>query len=221
MTDGHETAPHKRSLPEKYFDRLFAPSSCLAIITTVGVSGGVNAAAFGTCTRVHHNPVYISFATTIGNHTADNVLQTGEFVANLPPFDAAMLERVMVVGLPFADGVNEIEKAGLHALPSKQVRPPRILECPRHFECRVEWTKEWSGGRLMVCGRVVAASADTDCVDEKGYVIWEKARPAHYCGAPYGHAFVKAYEAMTVQVPYQGPEFEAFETTRKAFFEDM
>ena len=94
--------PAKISVPEKYYDRLFAPSSCLAVITTVDRDSRENAAAFGTCTRVNHNPVYIAFTTTIGNHTADNILAIGEFTVNLPAFDRAILEKVMVVGLPFA-----------------------------------------------------------------------------------------------------------------------
>ena len=96
----------KREQPEKYWDRLFAPSSCLALITTVDIEGAVNAAAFGTCTRVLHHPVCIAFTTTKGNDTADNVLATGEFVANLPAFDTKMLEKVMTVGMPFAHGVK-------------------------------------------------------------------------------------------------------------------
>lgn len=211
----------KQEQPEKYWDRLFAPSSCLSIITSVDREGRVNAAAFGTCTRVLHNPVYLAFTTTLGNDTADNLLATGQFVANLPAFDRAMLEKVMVTGLLFAPGTDELQKAGLTALPSTRVRPPRIVECPRHFECEVEWTRDWAGGRLMVCGKVVAASVDADCVDGKGYVLWDRVRSAHYCGAPYGAAFVKAYEAMAVDVPYDGPERDAFEAQRKAMFEDM
>jgi flavin reductase (DIM6/NTAB) family NADH-FMN oxidoreductase RutF len=212
--------PVKQSQPEKYWDRLFAPSSCLAAITTINADGRVNAAAFGTCTRVHHHPVYIAFTTTLGNDTANNVLATGEFVANLPPFDRSALEKVMVVGLRFAPGVNELEKAGFTALPSVIVKPPRIVECPRHFECRVEWTREWAGGRLMVCGRLVAASADADCVDDKGYLVWERAKPAHYCGAPYRNMFVSAYQTMAVATPYEGPEADTFQSELGAIFEE-
>jgi flavin reductase (DIM6/NTAB) family NADH-FMN oxidoreductase RutF len=211
----------KVSLPEKYFDRLFAPSSCLAIITTTDQQGRANAAAFGTCTRVNHNPVYIAFTTTIGNDTTDNLLATGEFVVNLPAFDRSMLEKVMVVGLPFAKGDNEITRANLTSMPSETMRPPRILECPRHFECRVEWTKRWAAKRLMVCGLVTAASADADCVGAKGYIEWDKARPAHYCGAPYGNMFVKAYETIEVDVAYRGAEYDKFEQYRRGLFEDM
>src|SRR4051812_3006933 len=72
--------PNKQDQPEKYWDRLFAPSSCLSIITSVDHDGRVNAAAFGTCTRVLHNPVYLAFTTTLGNDTANNILATGAFV---------------------------------------------------------------------------------------------------------------------------------------------
>jgi flavin reductase (DIM6/NTAB) family NADH-FMN oxidoreductase RutF len=213
----------KREQPEKYWDRLFAPSSCLALITTVDMERAVNAAAFGTCTRVLHHPVYIAFTTTKGNDTADNVLATGEFVANLPAFDTKILEKVMTVGMPFAHGVNELTQAGLTALPATAVRPPRIEECPRHFECKVEWTKEWAEGRTMVCGKVVAASVDEDCVDDKGYIVWERARPVHDCGAPYGNGamFVPAFVPSAVAIRYEGPESNQFQSDRRSMFEDM
>ena len=73
----------------------------------------------------------------------------------------------------------------------------------------------------MVCGLVVAASADADCIDAKGYVDWEKARSVHYCGAPYGNMFVKAYETISVDVAYRGTEYEKFEEFRRSLFDDM
>jgi len=218
------THPQKLDQPEKYWDRLFAPSSCLAMITTVDTDGRVNAASFGTCVRVNHAPVYIAFTTNMESdialgHTAANVLATGEFVVNLPAFDRASLEKVRVVGLPFARGVDELTRAGLTALPATRVRPPRILECPRHFECEVEWTKQWLH-RLMVVGRVVAASVDADKVDSEGYVLWDRVKPAHYCGAPYGGLFVAACETMRVDIPYKGPEVALHLRNERAMFRD-
>jgi len=211
--------PTKLDQPRKWWDRLFAPSSCLAMITSVDRDGRVNAAAYGTCTRVKHEPVYIAFTANIGSDTARNLVETGEFVVNLPRFDRKSLEAVRVVGLPFAPGVSELEKAGLTALPSVSVKPPRILECPRHFECRVEWSREWAE-RLMVVGEVLAASVDADCVDAQGYVAWERVRSAHYCGAPYGGTFVAAYETMAVDVPYDGPEVAEFIARERAMFKE-
>ena len=209
----------KLDQPRKYWDRLFAPSSCLAMITTVDQKGRVNAASYGTCTRVKHEPVCIAFTANIGSDTAKNVLDSGEFVVNLPSFDRESLEKVRIVGLPFASDVNELEKAGLTALASKTMKAPRILECPRHFECKVEWTKAWSG-RLMVVGALVAASVNADCVDEHGNILWDVVKPAHYCGAPYGGMFVAAYETMAVDLPYDGPEVVEFHKRERAMFKE-
>jgi flavin reductase (DIM6/NTAB) family NADH-FMN oxidoreductase RutF len=202
--------------PEAHWDRLFAPSSALAIITTVDSGGAVNAAAFGTCTRVNHNPVDIAFTCRPGKDTSRNVLATRAFVVNLPAFDRAVLEAVRVVGLPFSPGVNELHKAGLHELPSLIVTPPRIAECTRHFECVLEWHHEWSD-RVMFVGRVVAATVNDDCVDAQGYVRWENARSAHFAGASY-NSFVAAYDVMQVAQPYVGPEVEAYDAFEKAMF---
>jgi flavin reductase (DIM6/NTAB) family NADH-FMN oxidoreductase RutF len=202
--------------PEVWWDRLFAPSSALAIITTADAGGTVNAAAFGTCTRVNHNPVDIAFTCRPGKDTSRNVLETREFVVNLPAFDRAALEAVRVVGLPFTSGVNELTKAGLTELPALSVKPPRVAECTRHFECVLEWHHEWSD-RIMFVGRVVAASANDDCVDPEGYVRWENARSAHFAGASYNY-FVAAYEVMKVRQPYEGPEVEAYDAFEKSIF---
>ena len=204
--------------PEPWWDRLFAPSSALAIITSVDANGAVNAASFGTCTRVNHNPVDIAFTCRPNKDTSRNVLATGEFVVNLPSFDRAALEAVRVTGLPFATGVNELAKAGLHELPSVTVKPPRIVECTRHFECKLEWSKEWSD-RVMFVGRVLAASVNEDCVDDQGYVRWENARSAHFAGASYNY-FVAAYEVMKVRQPYEGPEVEAYDAFEKHMYEE-
>ncbi len=188
----------------KHWDRLFAPSSCLVMITTVDKEGRINAASFGTCVRVCHDPVYIAFTVGATKDTYHNVLATEEFVVNVPSFEREILEKVRVVGLEFPPRVNELEKAGLKAISSKVVKPPRIAECRSHFECTVEWTKQWLH-RLMVVGKVVAASVDEGYVDENGYIVWDKLKPAHYCGHEYKTKFVAAYQTMEVDMVYKEP----------------
>jgi flavin reductase (DIM6/NTAB) family NADH-FMN oxidoreductase RutF len=210
----------KLDQPPKYWDRLFAPSSSLAIITSVDRQGRVNAAAYGTCTRVNHEPVCVSFTANTNSDTARNILSGSDFVVNLPSFDRDLLEKVRIVGLPFAPGVNELDMAGLGALPSRLVTPPRVVECQRHFECRVAWTREWDN-RLMVVGELVAASVNAGCVDEHGNILWDVVKPVHYCGAPYGGMFVGAYETMTVDIPYEGPEVAEFHRRERAMFKEL
>ena len=198
------SAGRKIDVPSEHWDKLFAPSACLVMITTVDEAGRVNAASFGTCVRVCHDPVFIAFTVGAPKDTAHNVLATSEFVVNVPPFEREILEKVRVVGLDFPPRVNELEKAGLTAIPSKSVRPPRIDECRSHFECRVEWTKQWLH-RLMVVGKVVAASVDRDCIEPSGKIVWDKLKPAHYCGNAYKNGFVAAYRPMWVDMIYNEP----------------
>jgi flavin reductase (DIM6/NTAB) family NADH-FMN oxidoreductase RutF len=206
--------------PEKYWDRLFAPGGHAAMITTVDKAGRVNAASYATCVRIVHKPVQIAFTTSQIGDTRHNLLETNQFVVNLPSFDRELLEKVRIVGLPFARGVDELEKAGLTALKSTIVAPPRIAECPRHFECEVVWTKEWLN-RVMVVGNVVAASVYSDCVTDKGYIVWDRIKPVAFCGAPYVNKFAAAHEVMAVGMPYEGPETGAADESIQRMFEDM
>jgi len=201
---GELSLAKKIDVPSEHWDRLFAPSACLVMITTVDGAGRINAASFGTCVRVCHDPVFIAFTVGALKDTCNNILTTGEFVVNVPPFEQEMLEKVRVAGLEFPPGVNELEKANLTALPSKLVKPPRIAECRSHFECKVEWTKQWLH-RVMIVGRVVAASVDEGCTDANGYLVWEKVKPAHYCGHEYKNGFVAAYQKMDVDMIYKEP----------------
>ena len=58
-------------------------------------AGAVNAAAFGTCTRVNHHPVDIAFTCRPEKDTSRNVYATGEFV----DFIGAIRERPFCVDL--------------------------------------------------------------------------------------------------------------------------
>ena len=212
--------------PRQHWDRLFATPGQLALISTVDNAGRVNCAAFATCVRVVHEPCQIAFTTSVERKdTYANIKANGQFVVNLPSFDRRLLEQVTICGLRFPPGVDELKKAGLTALPSKLVKPPRVAECHRHFECEVVWTKEWVG-RVMIVGNVVAASVDADCVDDRGFIKWERVKPVHFCGSPYlkqdpkpphKHMFVGCYETMSVDTPYEGPELD----TLNKMVEDM
>ena len=196
-------------LNDKDYDKIVTPVSSLAIITTVDAQGRPNAATFGTVVRNCHYPTCFEFSVDTYKDTWNNVVATGEFVINVPSCEPWLLEKVVTVGLDFAPGVNELEKAGLTALPSTIVKAPRVLECKSHFECKVEWTKNWIGTRCIVVGRVVAASIDSDCIDERGRAIIERLRPAHSCGGTFGlNRFVEAYKVIEVPIVYEGTDYK-------------
>ena len=63
-------------------------------------------------------------------------------------------------------GVDEIARSGLHTLPSRKVKPPRIAEMPVHLECRLERLVKL--GRMpytMVIGEIVFVHCREGLVD--------------------------------------------------------
>src|SRR5437762_14265966 len=104
------------------------------MITTIDKERRINATSFDTCVRVCHDPVYIAFTVGATKDTYHNVLATEEFVVNVPSFEREILEKVRDVGLEFPPRVNELEQAGLKAIQSKDVKPPRIAARRTHSE---------------------------------------------------------------------------------------
>jgi flavin reductase (DIM6/NTAB) family NADH-FMN oxidoreductase RutF len=131
----------------------------------------------------------LAFSVNQKWHTRENVRETGEFVVNIPSDDSEMLKKLMITAKHFPPRVNELDEAGLTALPSKKIKPPRIGECKAHFECRVDWMREVANHSLVV-GNVVAVSIDEDCITENYELIIDKLRCVHYLGKVYKDIFI-------------------------------
>jgi flavin reductase (DIM6/NTAB) family NADH-FMN oxidoreductase RutF len=107
--------------------------------------------------------------------TVVNIRRTGEFVVHM--VDIAIAEQMIVTGINFPSDVDEISFAGLTALPSVKVLPPRIAESPCAMECVVEQTIDYET-RSIVLGRVVHMHVRDECLDADGhYVVPEKYLP--------------------------------------------
>jgi len=128
----------------------------VVIITTVSKEGVPNA-ALKTNFMIVSSLKTVAFACHPEHDTYRNIIETGEFVVNVPSEE--IIEQVMVTAVDFPHNVNEIEKAGLTSIPSERVKPPRIEECKLHMECRLKWCKD-----NIFVGDVVASSVDEDLI---------------------------------------------------------
>ena len=129
----------------------------LVIISTISKEGTPNAALkcnFMTVSSLKK----VAFGCFPEHDTYRNVVDTGEFVVNVPPDN--IMEQAMATAVDFPPKINEIEKAGFTAIPSEKVKPPRIKECKLHFECELDWYKD-----TIIVGEIVAASADDDLIE--------------------------------------------------------
>jgi flavin reductase (DIM6/NTAB) family NADH-FMN oxidoreductase RutF len=155
-------------------------------ITTLSSNGVVNLAPFSFFNLLSYNPPFVSFSA--GPHERDggkkdtvaNAENTGEFVYNMATW--AQRHAMNRTSLIVEHGVDELRAAGLDAVPSRLVRPPRVKGSPVHFECRLHELVTLPGRTAaadhhLVIGRVVAVHIDDSVLTADGRVDVLKIRP--------------------------------------------
>ena len=130
----------------------------IAFVTTVNEKGRPNAAPFSFFNCLSADPAIVAIG--VENHadmrfkdTGHNIRMTEEFTVNI--VDDAMLDAMNVCAVPFPPGVDELEIAGLTAVPGTHVGCPRIAEAPASLECRRYMTLEVGKSREIVLGLVL------------------------------------------------------------------
>lgn len=150
---------------------VYALPQPVVLITTVDLAGNVNIAPknWVTCAGARH----FAFVCSTEHDTYMNAQTTKQFVVNVP--GAELVPKLHAIARRgTASWEDESTRAGLTAIPSKTVRPPRIAECRAHLECEVTLLHETSThgdlgtktpqSDVLVLGRIVAASADEEIV---------------------------------------------------------
>lgn len=132
----------------------------IAIVTTVDEKGQVNAAPFGLVFPFCSSPEKPQMLLCSNKvwHTSRNIEATGEFVLNYASY--TLKEKVVHTALMFPEGVNELEEAGLTAIPALKVRPPRIEECFQHIECRLNHIMRPSENQNNFVGDILSISVN-------------------------------------------------------------
>jgi flavin reductase (DIM6/NTAB) family NADH-FMN oxidoreductase RutF len=163
----------------------------IAWVTTLNENGLINAAPFSFFNALGGNPPIVGFAPGDRDDgspkdTARNIRRTHEFVVNL--VDEETAEAMNRTSASFPYGVSELESAGLTAVSSSVVAPPRIGESPASLECR-EWGTLEIGGNRVIIGLVRRVHVRDELIDpdklrirtEHFRVIGRMAAPNWYC----------------------------------------
>lgn len=163
----------------------------IALVTTLSPDGRVNAAPFSFFNLMGANPPVCAFAPGDRDNgqpkdTAVNVRATHEFVVNL--VDEAIAEAMNQCAASLPYGESELNRAGLNAVPSSVVKPPRILEAPANLEC-TEWGTLQIGGNRIVLGLIKRVHVRDELFDRekrrinsgKLFTIGRMASPHWYC----------------------------------------
>src|SRR5881394_488775 len=103
----------------------------IALVTTLGPTGIVNAAPFSFFNLFSESPplVVLGLQSKPGGglkDTSAHIRDRGSFVVNL--VDEALGERMNICAIDFPPEVSEIDAAKLSLLPSQKIKVPRIAE---------------------------------------------------------------------------------------------
>ncbi len=161
-------------------------------ISSMDKNGNSNLAPFSYFNAVGDDPPHLMFSTVRpSDHekdTRNNVLETGEFVANIVTEET--VEKMNATSAPFPPQVDEFEKCGLTKAPSIFVKPFRVAESPVNFECKLvhHYNLENSkfGGATIFIGRVIQIHINDEILFANNYINLEKYRPvARLAGSNY------------------------------------
>jgi len=181
-------------LENKFADRAYQILASLvtprpiAFVTTLSPDGKINAAPFSFFNLMGANPPILAFAPGdrddgTPKDTARNIRLTHEFVVNLVDETIAEAMNKAAASLPY--GENELEHAGLTAVKSSIVKPPRIAEAPASLEC-TEWGTLQIGGNRTVIGFIRRLHLRDELFDtEKKRVHTEKFLPIGRMASPH------------------------------------
>ena len=184
-------------LEHQFADRAYALLASLvtprpiAFVTTISPDGKVNAAPFSFFNLFGANPPILAFAPGdrddgTPKDTARNIRLTHEFVVNLVDETIAEAMNKAAASLPY--GENELLHAGLTAVESSVVKPPRIAESPVSLEC-TEWGTLQIGDNRMVIGLIKRVHLRDELFDtekkrihtDRLFTIGRMASPHWYC----------------------------------------
>ncbi|GAA0753392.1 flavin reductase family protein [Ideonella azotifigens] len=146
----------------------------IALVTTLGLTGVVNAAPFSMFNMVGEDPPLVMVSVNRLNgegrmkDTAANILRHGEFVVHLP--DEGIAAQMHACGDSLPPEHSEVDAVGFTLQPSQAVSVPTIVEAPVAFECVLheQLTNE---SRHVFFGRVLALHAREGLIDTERWRV--------------------------------------------------
>ncbi|MBE6542319.1 MAG: flavin reductase family protein [Ruminococcaceae bacterium] len=136
-----------------------------SVMVTCGTDEMANIITIGWCGVLSTRPARLYISVRPERHSHDIIKQNGEFVVNLTP--ASFVEISDYCGTVTGRCVDKAEKTGLTLIPSENVAPPTIEDCPLALECKVFSTVD-SGSHTIFMADIVSVSVDEKYVDDSG-----------------------------------------------------
>jgi len=177
----------------------------IALASTIDSKGNVNLSPFSYFNVFSSNPPILIFSPSrrvrdnTTKHTLENAIETKEVVINLVNY--SIVEQMSQSSREYDRGVNEFVETGLTEVPSLKVKPPRVLESPISFECKVDnivSLGESGGAGQLIIAKVIQIHIDRDYLDAEGNIDSEKLDLVARMG---GDWYTKANKESMFKIP--------------------
>ena len=165
----YETSKNDHGLPRDPFKAIVSPRP-VGWITSMSTNGEINLAPYSFFNAVSDGPPIVMFSSDGYKDSLAFIAETKEFVCNLAILD--LLAAVVMTGISYPRGINEMIEAGLEPVPSRLVRPPRVKASPCALECKWLQTvrlKDVDGQltqRYIVFGQAVGIHIDEQFIKD-------------------------------------------------------
>jgi flavin reductase (DIM6/NTAB) family NADH-FMN oxidoreductase RutF len=140
----------------------------IALVTSIGPTGMVNAAPFSFFNVFSEEPPLVVLGLQSRpdgsmKDTAANIREAGAFAVNL--VDEALADQMNICAIDFPASESEIDAAGLDLVAGTEIAVPHIATAPVVLECRHYMTLEVSRERRLCIGQVVCVHVRDGIVD--------------------------------------------------------
>jgi flavin reductase (DIM6/NTAB) family NADH-FMN oxidoreductase RutF len=164
----------------------------IALASTVDKEGNINLSPFSNFNAFSTNPPILIFSASRSGRTGEtkdtykNIKEIPEVCINIVEYD--MVHQISFASTEFPRGTNEFIKSGLTAAPCDKIKPPRVLESPVSYECKVnqviELGDKGGSGNLFIC-EVIQIHVANRVLDKNDKIDPLIINQVGRCGGPY------------------------------------
>jgi len=179
----------------------------IALASTVDKNGNINLSPFSYFNVFSAAPPILVFspANRVTDNsrkdTLENILETKEVVINLVDF--SLVEPTSLSSVYYERGIDEFLKSGLTKIISEKVLPPRVLESPISFECKVNEVISLGnngGAGNLIISEIVMIHINKQLLTQKGDIDPLKLNLVARMGGNY-YLNVKSENLFEIQKP--------------------
>ena len=164
----------------------------IALASTIDINGNVNLAPFSFFNAFSANPPILCFSASRSGRTGEtkdtykNLKEVPEVSINIVEY--SMVHQISFASSEFPRGVNDFIKSGLTEAPNIKIKPPRVLESPVSYECKVNQVIELGNGKgsgnLFIC-EVINIHVNEKILNAANRIDPLLINQVSRCGGPY------------------------------------